>query len=211
MLAVFAPVEVVRDVLKENALELVIANKNAPRQCVVSGAATEIERSGPFFAARQIATQPLDVSRAFHSRLVSGAEAAFGKVLESIAFSPSTIPVFSNTTAPTLSGGVWLGPRDPRRPARPSRRIRRPDRSDVPDGSEDVSRGWSGIEAQLAGSRDPRRDRTTRRSPSTLRVALPATSMTSPARSPRSRRRAIAVDLRDGTATGGPHPPNGLV
>ena len=46
MLAVLAPLEDVRNVLEENALELVIANKNAPRQCVVSGPAALIERSG---------------------------------------------------------------------------------------------------------------------------------------------------------------------
>jgi acyl transferase domain-containing protein/NAD(P)-dependent dehydrogenase (short-subunit alcohol dehydrogenase family) len=99
MLAVFAALEDVREVLEHNSLELVIANKNAPRQCVVSGPAAEIERSGQIFAARKIATQPLGVSRAFHSRLVSGAEASFLGVLESITFTPSPIPVFSNTTA----------------------------------------------------------------------------------------------------------------
>jgi acyl transferase domain-containing protein/NAD(P)-dependent dehydrogenase (short-subunit alcohol dehydrogenase family) len=99
MLAVLAPAKDVREVLEQNALELVIANKNAPRQCVVSGPAAQIERSAQVFAARQIATQPLGVSRAFHSHLVSGAEASFHQALESIAFAPSSIPVFSNTTA----------------------------------------------------------------------------------------------------------------
>jgi polyketide-type polyunsaturated fatty acid synthase PfaA len=99
MLAVFAALEDVRAVLEQNILEVVIANKNAPRQCVVSGPAAEIVRIGQIFAACKIATQPLGVSRAFHSRLVSGAETAFRKALESIAFTPSPIPVFSNTTA----------------------------------------------------------------------------------------------------------------
>ena len=73
MLAVFAGVDDVRAVLEESALDLVIANKNAPRQCVLSGPAAEIERSKHVFAARQIATHPIGVSRAFHSRLVAGA------------------------------------------------------------------------------------------------------------------------------------------
>ncbi len=99
MLAVFAPLEDVRAVLEEHALDLVIANKNAPRQCVLSGPAAEIERSGNVFAARKIATRAIGVSRAFHSRLVAGAEGSFRSALESIAFTPSPIPVFSNTTA----------------------------------------------------------------------------------------------------------------
>ncbi len=99
MLAVFAGADVVRALLEESALGLVIANKNAPRQCVISGPAAEIERSKSLFAARQIATHKLGVSRAFHSRLVSGAVDSFQSVLDSVDFSPSPIHVFSNTTA----------------------------------------------------------------------------------------------------------------
>ena len=66
---------VITDVIMpdENGLDLVIANKNAPRQCVLSGPACEVQRSKACFAARQIATHPISVSRAFHSRLVADA------------------------------------------------------------------------------------------------------------------------------------------
>ena len=99
MLAVFAGADQVGAMLEENALDLVIANKNAPRQCVLSGPAAEIERSKGLFAARQMATHTVSVSRAFHSRLVADAVSSFQSVLESVDFSPSQIPVFSNTTA----------------------------------------------------------------------------------------------------------------
>ena len=99
---------------------------------------------------------PIGVSRAFHSRLVAGAEASFQSVLESIDFTPSPIPVFSNTTAPALSRRSRVGSRDSGRSARPAGRIRRPGRSDVPDGGADVPRSWSRLEAHLAGSSDPR-------------------------------------------------------
>ena len=98
MLAVFAGVDDVSDVLREHALDLVIANKNSPRQCVLSGPAVEIERSRGLFAARQIATHPLGVSRAFHSRLVAGAVDSFRSVLESVDFPSSPVPVFANST-----------------------------------------------------------------------------------------------------------------
>jgi malonyl CoA-acyl carrier protein transacylase/NAD(P)-dependent dehydrogenase (short-subunit alcohol dehydrogenase family) len=99
MVAVFAPLDEVRVVLQEHALDLVIANKNAPRQCVLSGPAAEIQRSAQVFATRNIATRPIGVSRAFHSRLVASAEGSFRSVLDSIPFTPTSIPVFANTTA----------------------------------------------------------------------------------------------------------------
>ena len=98
MLAVFAGVDDASEVLREHALDLVIANKNAPRQCVLSGPAVEIERSRGLFAARQIATHALGVSRAFHSRLVAGAVDSFRLVLESVDFPSSAVPVFANST-----------------------------------------------------------------------------------------------------------------
>jgi len=41
----------------------------------------------------------LPVSGAFHSRLVAAAAAPFEKVIAAAAFFPSTVPVYSNTTA----------------------------------------------------------------------------------------------------------------
>ncbi len=99
MLAVFAAVDDASRVLRDHALDLVIANKNAPRQCVLSGPAAEIERSRGLFAARQITTHSVGVSRAFHSKLVSGAVDSFQSVLQSVDFAASPIPVFANTTA----------------------------------------------------------------------------------------------------------------
>jgi acyl transferase domain-containing protein/NAD(P)-dependent dehydrogenase (short-subunit alcohol dehydrogenase family)/acyl carrier protein len=98
MLAVFTGCNDVASVIEDNALDLVIANKNAPRQCVLSGPAAEIERGRGLFAARQIATAPIGVSRAFHSRLVAGAVDSFLSVLESVDFASSPVPVFANTT-----------------------------------------------------------------------------------------------------------------
>ena len=53
----------------------------------------------PLFAARQVATHPIGVSRAFHSRLVADAVDSFLAVLESVEIAPSAIPVYSNSTA----------------------------------------------------------------------------------------------------------------
>ncbi len=52
MLAVQAPLATVESVLREERLDLVVANRNAPNQAVVSGGRAEIERAAATFAGR---------------------------------------------------------------------------------------------------------------------------------------------------------------
>jgi acyl transferase domain-containing protein/NADP-dependent 3-hydroxy acid dehydrogenase YdfG len=104
MLAVFAAVDDVGELVRDHALDVVIANKNAPRQCVLAGPAVEIERCRQVLSERKIPNQPLAVSAAFHSRAVAAAEGPLRAALDSIAFQPATIPVFANTTAEPYPG-----------------------------------------------------------------------------------------------------------
>ncbi|MFI5455292.1 MAG: SDR family NAD(P)-dependent oxidoreductase [Isosphaerales bacterium] len=99
MLAVFAPLDEVRALIREQDLGVVIANKNAPRQCVLSGPAVEIERSRQMFGDRRIATHAVAVSAAFHSGSLAGAEEGLRQALDTIDLTNSTIPVFANATA----------------------------------------------------------------------------------------------------------------
>jgi len=99
MLAVFASLDEVSALLCDHGLDLVIANKNTPRQCILSGAAAEVERTKRLFDDRGIATQPVPVSAAFHSRAVAQAEGPLREVLASIKLGASAIPVFANATA----------------------------------------------------------------------------------------------------------------
>ncbi|MGP0063709.1 MAG: SDR family NAD(P)-dependent oxidoreductase [Isosphaeraceae bacterium] len=99
MLAVFAPIETVSSLIRTHGLDLVIASKNAPRQCVLSGSAGEIERGRQILADQGITTRHVPVSAAFHSRFVAEAEAPFRKTVETVSFRTSTIPVYANTTA----------------------------------------------------------------------------------------------------------------
>ena len=57
----------------EEGLDLVVANRNAPKQSVLSGPTAEIARAAEAFARRGISTRPLEVSAAFHSRFVEDA------------------------------------------------------------------------------------------------------------------------------------------
>ena len=183
MLAVFAPLEDVRAVLQEHALDLVIANKNAPRQCVLSGPAAEIERSRAVFARPEDRDPPDRRSRAFHSRLVAGAERSFRSVLESIDFHAL------GDSGLRQYDGRFPTPPIPVRPAR-SWPVSSPGRSNSSPRSKRCT-GWGrGRFSKSAPTRSSphwfarsSRDGTTARWPSTPRVERPATCMISPARS----------------------------
>jgi acyl transferase domain-containing protein/NADP-dependent 3-hydroxy acid dehydrogenase YdfG len=99
MLAVFAPAADVAAMLRVRGVDVVVANINAPWQCVVSGPSAEIERSKRWFDDRGFATGHIPVSAAFHSRAVAGAAAPLREALDSIELVASKIPVFANTTA----------------------------------------------------------------------------------------------------------------
>ncbi len=106
MLAVFAPLERVQELLRQEALDVVVANKNAPRQCVLSGPIAEIERARQILSDGKVSTHPVPVSAAFHSRFVAHAREPFQQFLNSITPRDSTIPVFSNGTAEPYPQGA---------------------------------------------------------------------------------------------------------
>ena len=99
MLVVFAPQETIIKILREENLDLVLANKNAPQQTVLSGRVAAIDKAATAFAARQIRTQKLSVAAAFHSPLVADAQTPFRAALEKCALRAGHLPVYANTTA----------------------------------------------------------------------------------------------------------------
>ena len=91
----------IRNLLEENGLKQIeIANLNSPSQIVISGERSAIEKAKPVFernnAARYII---LNVSGAFHSKLMAAAGAAFKQYLDEFKFSAPEIPVVSNVLA----------------------------------------------------------------------------------------------------------------
>jgi acyl transferase domain-containing protein len=99
MLAVQAAPEAIAAVIREESLDLTIANKNAPEQTVLSGRGEEIERADAIFAARQWRARVLAVGGAFHSPLVADARLPLREALERITLARGQFPVFANTTA----------------------------------------------------------------------------------------------------------------
>ena len=98
MAAVQAPLEDIEKVIREENLDVVIANRNAPKQGVISGPTPAIQNAVKIFKARKMRIVPLPVSAAFHHPLVEDATQPFSNALDSITFHESRFPVFSNTT-----------------------------------------------------------------------------------------------------------------
>ncbi|MCZ2340221.1 MAG: SDR family NAD(P)-dependent oxidoreductase [Bacteroidales bacterium] len=99
MLAVFAPLTEIEQVVRSEQIAVVVANKNAPMQSVLSGSIAEIQRAEAALSARGVRSVRLSVAAAFHSPLVADAAMPFRAALEDVPFPPGTIPVFANTTA----------------------------------------------------------------------------------------------------------------
>ncbi|MCA8955931.1 MAG: SDR family NAD(P)-dependent oxidoreductase, partial [Planctomycetes bacterium] len=98
MLAVFAAREAVEALLAEHELPLLVANRNAPRQVVVSGPSEAIAEARRLCEERRLRCRVLEVAAAFHSPSVAAATEPFGEALREVAIAAGTMPVFANTT-----------------------------------------------------------------------------------------------------------------
>jgi polyketide-type polyunsaturated fatty acid synthase PfaA len=106
MLAVMAPLHEVEAAVAAEHVGVVIANRNAPAQAVLSGPTAEIVRAERFLTRRRLRHVRLPVAAAFHSPLVADATGPFRAALEPINFADAQLPVFSNSTSAEY-------PRDP--------------------------------------------------------------------------------------------------
>jgi acyl transferase domain-containing protein/NAD(P)H-dependent flavin oxidoreductase YrpB (nitropropane dioxygenase family) len=78
---------------------VVIANRNAPRQCVISGRKASVEAAVTRLRAEGAAARLLPVSGAFHSPLMAGAEQPLTAAIHDCAVNEPAVPVYSNMTA----------------------------------------------------------------------------------------------------------------
>ena len=98
MLAVALPIGELERFVEQNCPHLVIANRNAPQQAVLSGSSSAISDAMRVLDQRGIRHRKLPVAAAFHSPEVASATIPFEEVLNQARIHPSTAPVFSNST-----------------------------------------------------------------------------------------------------------------
>ncbi len=113
MVAVLAPAAAIEADLRGREAELAIAAYNAPEAVVISGRREAVEAVVAACRARGVATQPLAVSHAFHSPLMTPVCDALGAALRQTKFGPLQIPLVSNVTgrvlgAQELTAEYWL-------------------------------------------------------------------------------------------------------
>ncbi len=78
--------------------DVVIANYNSPEQTVISGTEESVDAAVEALKAKEITSQKLQVSAAFHSHLVEAASERFAKVLDDCDFRAGAAPVYANVT-----------------------------------------------------------------------------------------------------------------
>ncbi|WP_158841374.1 acyltransferase domain-containing protein [Saccharothrix deserti] len=79
-----------------------LAAVNGKGACVLAGEPAEVERIATALAARGIASRPLDVRHAFHSRTLAPVACDLHRVAAATRFSPAAIPLVSTVS------GTWL-------------------------------------------------------------------------------------------------------
>ena len=81
---------------------LSMAAVNGPRQCVISGPTMHIEQLQRSLEQKDIVSQRLRTSHAFHSSMIESIQQKFGEELRRITLRPPQIPYVSNVT------GDWI-------------------------------------------------------------------------------------------------------
>lgn len=79
--------------------EVDVANYNSPQQTVISGPAADVLHVQQILKEAGANVFPLNVSGAFHSRMMRTAEAEFRTLLEPVELKEPAIPVVANATA----------------------------------------------------------------------------------------------------------------
>ncbi|MCP4117293.1 MAG: SDR family oxidoreductase [Desulfobacteraceae bacterium] len=104
MLAVKAPLVDIEAFIKEEKLDLVLANRNSHDQGVLSGKTDQIKKALKLCRKRKMRAVQLPVAAAFHSALVETAAQPFKERLLGFAINAVKVPVYSNTTGAPYPG-----------------------------------------------------------------------------------------------------------
>ena len=92
--------EKIEMIIKKNSIKVEIANDNAPGQVVISGTHDNIKKSEEILINNGVKKIIyLNVSAAFHSKLMKKAENRMKKLLSNIKFNDSIYPIISNFSA----------------------------------------------------------------------------------------------------------------
>ncbi|MBL0713057.1 MAG: acyltransferase domain-containing protein, partial [Desulfosarcina sp.] len=98
MMAVKAPLDKLEQLVRDEGLDVILANRNSPGQGVLSGPVEGIDKAEAACRAKKFRTVRLPVSAAFHTTLMQAAQAPFAAALRNVDFKPGHVRVHANTT-----------------------------------------------------------------------------------------------------------------
>lgn len=98
MMSIPADARLVEEVIAQVDGYVVAANKNSPKQTVISGETAAVKKAGELFRERGLEGTLIPVSAAFHSGVVAPAREPFMKTLEKLSVSSPAIAIISNVT-----------------------------------------------------------------------------------------------------------------
>lgn len=98
MMSIPADARAVEEILAEVDGYVVAANKNSPKQTVISGETQAVKKAAELFKAKGLEGILVPVSAAFHSGVVAPAREPFMKTLDKLRVNPPTTPIISNVT-----------------------------------------------------------------------------------------------------------------
>lgn len=90
----------VQKIIKDNNINLEVANDNSPKQVVISGDISEIKNNRELFLKNNIIKYViLNVSAAFHSKLMLKAQEELSEIINQVSFNSNKINIISNYNA----------------------------------------------------------------------------------------------------------------
>jgi acyl transferase domain-containing protein len=98
MVAVFAPLSIVREIIANHSTDTGVAAINGDNNIVISGNPQTITTIITDLTARGIATKRLNVSHAFQSPMMQPITAEFRRELDSVSYNLPNIPIIANLT-----------------------------------------------------------------------------------------------------------------
>ncbi len=110
MAAVFGPIEKIQEVLSAVDEYVVIANINSSKEAVIGGSTQGVEKAMTAVRDAGYVARPLQVSHAFHTKIVAPAGESLARILGGMNLCPPSVPIITNVTGEFYPMGPGVVP-----------------------------------------------------------------------------------------------------
>ena len=110
MAAVFGPIEKIQEILSTVDEYVVVANINSTKEAVIGGSTRGVEKAMAAVRDAGYVARALQVSHAFHTKIVAPAGDSLAKILATMNLRPPVIPIVTNVTGEFYPMGPGVVP-----------------------------------------------------------------------------------------------------